>query len=191
MTMKPFAAIVIAAALTACGSSPPTHFYTLDPVPSTVAASSVAVTPVQVVVVHIPPTLDREQMVRENAPNRLDVSDQDRWAAPLGEMMQRILTRDLTQRLPKGAVILPQQPAPPDVRKIVVDVLQFERQASGAVKFDGSWSLLRAGVDTPVATRFVRLSENAGAGSAAQAQAMSRILGRIADQIAAEARRSD
>lgn len=191
MMMKSFAAIALASALTACGVSPPTHFYTLNPVPPAGATPSVAVMPVQVVVVHIPPALDREQMVRESAPNQLDVSDQDRWAAPLGEMMRRVLTQDLAQRLSKGAVILPQQPAPPDVRKIVVDVLQFERQASGVVKFDGSWSLLGADVHMPIATHHVHLSENAGASSAAQAQAMSRILGRIADQIATAALRRD
>ena len=187
MTIRAGAALILVALLAACGSSPPTHYYTLDPVSGAAAPGTIAGAPVQIVAVHIPPTLDRQEMVRETAANALDISDQNRWGAPFGEMARRVLTQDLAARLPKGAVILPQQPAPPNTRKVVVDILQFERRASGDVVFDGSWSLLRAGADTPLTTRHVHLSESAGAGYAAQAQAMSRILGRIADQIAAAA----
>lgn len=175
----------LALVLAGCGSSPPTHYYTLDPVPA--AARPAAGAPLQVVAVHIPPSLDRQEMVRQTAANQVDVSDQNRWSAPFDQMAQRVLTQDLAARLPKGAVILPQQPAPPNARKVVIDILQFERQASGDVTFDGSWSLLRADSTTPVASRHVQLKETAGADYAAQAQAMSRILGTIADQIAAAA----
>lgn len=185
MTKRLVTAIGLAFALAGCGSSPPTHYYTLDPVPA--ATRSGADAPVQVVAVHIPPSLDRQEMVRQTAANQVDVSDQNRWSAPFGEIAQRVLTQDLAARLPKGTVVLPQQPAPPNARKVVLDILQFERQASGAVTFDGSWSVLRADSTTPVASRHVHLKEPAGAGYAAQAQAMSRILGTIADQIAAAA----
>ena len=183
MLRRCFMALGLALTLAGCGSSPPTRYYTLDAVPAT--ARPAAGPPLQVVAVHIPPALDRQEMVRETAANQVEVSDQNRWSAPFDQMAQRVLTQDLAARLPKGAVILPEQPAPPNARKIVVDILQFERQASGDVTFDGSWSLLSAGAATPIASRHVHLQQAAGADYTAQAQAMSRILGTIADQIAA------
>ena len=125
------------------GSRPPTHYYTLDAVPAT--ARPAAGAPLQVVAVHIPPALDRQEMVRETAANQVDVNDQNRWSAPFDQMAQRVLTQDL------------------------------------------AWSLLSAGAATPIASRHVHLQQATGADYTAQAQTMSRILGTIADQIAAAA----
>lgn|SRR5487761_809800 len=171
--------------LSGCGSSPPTHYYTLDPVPAAPSSRAAASMVVQVAAVHIPAALDRRGMVREAAAGSADVSAQNRWVAPLSQMVQRVLTQDLARRLPKGRVILPQEPAAANTHKIVVDILQFESNASGDVIFDGSWSLLRSGsAETALATRHVRLSTRGAGDFGAQAQAMSRILGRLADQIA-------
>ncbi len=185
MILRLLTALGLGLTVAGCGSSPPTHYYTLDPEPT--AARLVAAVPLQVVAVHIAPSLDRQAIVSETAANEIEISDQSRWSAPFDDMVRRVLTQDLAARLPEGMVVLPQQPAPPNVHKVVVDILQFEREATGDVVFDGSWSLLRAGSGASAVTQRVDLSEPAGTGYAAQAQAMSRILGKIADQIAASA----
>lgn len=186
---RPFVTAILVATLglpvAGCGSSPPTHYYMLDAMPASSPSPTAAGMVVQVAAVHIPASLDRRGMVREIAPGSADISGQNRWVAPLGDMVQRVLTQDLAQRLAKGTVILPQQPAPANTHKVVVDILQFESNASGDVVFDGSWSLLHSSTETALATRHVHLRARAAADNfGAQAKAMSRILGSLADQIA-------
>lgn len=173
--------------LAACGSSPKTQFYTLDPVPPQTPTKAETTTPVQVAAVHIPPALDRQEMVRETAPHQLDVSDQNRWGGSLDTSIQRVLTQDLAERLPPSGIVLPQQPAPPRHDAIVVDILQFDEDASGQVIFDGSWSLTASDSDKPLTSRHLRLSARAGSNSYSdQVAAMSRVLGELSDNIAGE-----
>lgn len=171
--------------LAACGSSPKTQFYTLDPVPPQGAMPAAPSIPVQVASVHIPPALDRQEMVRESAPHQLDISDQNRWGGSLDNMVQRVLTQDLAQRLSPSSVVLPQEPAPAPHDAIVVDILQFDQDASGQVIFDGSWSLTASDSDKPLTSRHVRLSARAGSNSYSdQVAVMSKLIGELSDNIA-------
>jgi len=185
--MMRWLALGVVALLSACGSSPKIQFYTLDPVSPQVPIHAAASIPVQVAAVHIPPTLDRQEIVRESAPHQLDVSDQNRWGGSLDNVIQRVLTQDLTQRLPPNSVVLPQEPAPPRHNAIVVDILQFDEDASGRVIFDGSWSLTASDSDKPLASHHLRLSARAGSNSYSdQVAAMSHVLGELSDNIAGE-----
>jgi hypothetical protein len=179
-------AFIACTLLAGCGSSPPVQFFELDAVHPTTAPPHGDSIPIQVIVVHIPPTLDRQEMVRETASTRLAVSDQHRWAAPLGAMATRVLTQDLAERLPAGMVIFPQEPAPPRVDDLVVDILVFDSGPTGSIAFDGSWSLVPNGSDTPLVSRQLHLRHAAAvADYAAQARAMSDVIGTLADSIVA------
>jgi len=179
-------ALLVAVSLAAgCRSSPPKRFYVLDPVPPQARMQAMSADAVQVATVNIPPSLDRQEMVRESAADRLEVSDINRWGAPLADMTQDVLTQDLMQRLPEGKVLPPHNAAPATAYEITVDILQFGRDASGKVLLGGGWSLYRLGSDTPILNRTVTLSENAATDDyAGQAHTMSLILGRLADDIA-------
>jgi uncharacterized lipoprotein YmbA len=185
--------------MSGCSSGPPVHFYTLDPVetPHSVTARSSAL--VQVGAVHLPSELDRKLMVAQTAPNSLTISEQDRWGAPLADMFRRVLTQDLIQRVPHGQVIMPEGTAPSGTKLIAIDILKFQREPSGAVVLDGSWTVSTAGSDdpgiqhplaltTPVAQDGAVVQDGAAAqgGAAAQAHAMSQLVGLLADIIAAE-----
>ena len=186
MTMR-WLVLGVSVLLAACGSSPKTQFYTLDPVTPEGPTKPAASIPVQVAAVHIPPALDRQEMVRETAPHQLDVSDQNRWGGSLDSMVQRVLTQNLAQRLPPSSIVLPQEPAPQRHDAIVVDILQFDEDASGHVIFDGSWSLTASDADKPLTSRHLRLSARTGSNSYSdQAAAMSRVLGELSDSIAGE-----
>jgi uncharacterized lipoprotein YmbA len=140
---------------------------------------------VQVGAVHIPLVLDRQQMVRQGAPNSLTISNQDRWGAPLADVVRDVLTRDLIERLPQGTVVLPDSAAPRGTGMIAVDILQFGSDASGTASFDGSWSLSLADSDAPVSVRHVALSERTEQNDyAGDARAMSKLVGRLADEMA-------
>ena len=132
---------VVATGLAACGTSPPTRFYTLDPAPPAAPpAVSARVPPVRVDAVHVPPVFDRPELVRETAANEVRVDDFARWSAPLGETARRALTADLAARLPQGAVVFPEAPKPADGRGLVVDILSLSHTGGQAV-LDVSWTL--------------------------------------------------
>jgi len=178
-------AVLALLALSACASSPPTHFYALDPVAAGGSPREVAGSPVKIDAVHIPPALDRSSMVRGASGNQLDISSQDRWAGDLGEMIRRVLTQDLAQRLPSGMVIAPESPAPANTRGLVVDILTFQPQASGEVVLDADWTLLQGTQFNVVLRRAVHLTATAADSAQGEAGAMSTLLGELADDMAA------
>ena len=140
--------------------------------------------PIQIAPVHIPAVLERQEIVTARGSSEIILSNRHRWAAPLGEMTRRTLTQDLLQRLQGNEVVLPEQPAPADTREIVVNILNFQSDAAGHVVLQGSWSLLPPGSDTPSQMRNFSLTGQAEAtGYAGQVQAMSRLMGRLADDI--------
>jgi uncharacterized lipoprotein YmbA len=168
----------------ACASSPPFRFFVLDPIAPAGDVAEAAGNPVQIASVRVPPMLDRREIVREEAPNKLTISHQNRWGAPLPDMTQRVLSQNLMLRLPAGRVVLPEQPAPAGTSSISVDILQFGVDASGTVVLEGSWSLVPSGTDLAAANHRFHLNQRAVAGDYAdQARAMSTLLGQLADSI--------
>jgi hypothetical protein len=184
------AGLLLPLALAACGHSPPTAFFTLDPIAPASPPTASAIAPVQLAAVHIPSALDRPELVTQTGPNRVQVNDLDHWAAPLGEMMRRTLAQDLMARLPAGSVVPPGAPKPPGARALVVTVLQLTSGAGGKVDMQANWSLLPEGLSNASLSRNVELSASSGAGPDGEAAGMSRILADLAGRIAADLARS-
>jgi len=177
--------IALAALLLAnCGSSPKTHYFTLAPTPASEQRASIRV-PVTVAAVHVPPALDRREMVRRTGANSVDIREEDRWTAPFADMIREVLARDLAARLPQDKFVAPQSPAPPHTAQIVVSLAQFGPDAAGKVALDGDWSLLDGDREKLVLRRHVALETAVADRSAdSQAAAMSQLLGQLAQQIA-------
>lgn len=180
-----FVTVALIVLLAGCASSPPTRFYTLDPtVPAQTVRPNATLT-LQVSAVHIPAVLDRQEMVRESAPERLQVSNRSRWGAPLGEMIRRVLSQDLLARLPGSTLLAPQELPPAGTRVVVLDVLHFSAGPSGRVRLQGTWSVFSGTAAHAFLSAPVQLvSAQPVHGFRAQAAAMSRLLGRLADRIA-------
>lgn len=177
--------LLLALSLGACGSSPKTHFYTLGPVPAAAPARPAASgDPIVVGHVELPATLDRQSMVTRGPGDRLIVSDQDRWAAPLDQLVQSALTQDLRARLSATTVLAPGDPTPPDVRIVVLNMQRFIADESGQVVLDTDWTVQQKGRPETARHEVVRATV-AGVGGEATAAAMSRTLGELADRIAA------
>ena len=172
--------------LAACGSSPKTSFYALDPVP---AAHSTPIrapaSPITVDHVELPSMLDRLSLVTEGPGNQISVSETDRWASPLDEQVRRTLTADLQQRLPAGSVLAAGDPTPAGTRTIGLNVQQFVADANGSVTLDADWSL--HGRKTTGAVHHVSIHvASQGKGGDAIAANMSRALAQLADRMSAE-----
>lgn len=116
----------------------------------------------------------------------MDISDQDRWGAPLDDMLRNVLTRDLVERLGAGRVFAPDQSRPDDSYPVEVDVLQLQSDAHGTVTFEGTWSIAHTGAAIGLNRHFKEASSTSPTDYAAQVASMSAMLGRLADQIARE-----
>jgi uncharacterized lipoprotein YmbA len=180
---------VVAMTLAGCAHSVPTRYVTLNPLPAEAPPATAAVPPIQLTAVHIPAVLDRLEVVSLAAPNRLTIDDNDRWGAPLAQMMRGTLAQDLLTRLPAGSFVVPDAPAPSGTRKLVVTVLDAtaDTDANATLTLQAEWTLLAAHQDpAPLRQQVVRLDEKIdGHDALAQAAALSRVLGDLADRIAA------
>lgn len=181
-----FLVSLVAMTIAGCGQSVPTRYVTLNAVPADAPLTTAHVPPLQLTAVHIPAVLDRPEVVTQVSSNRLSIDDSDRWGAPLAEMMRRTLAQDLTTRLPAASFVFPDAPAPPDTRMLVVTVLDYEADASGKLTLQAAWTLLSGHPARATLTQQATLdSEITNGDAAAQAAALSRILGQLADRIAA------
>lgn len=180
------AMVAVALALAGCGTSPPVHFFTLAAVSPVGSRVSKISAPVRIDAVHIPAILDRQEMVRRTGAATVSITDRDRWAAPLGEMARDVLTRDLAERLGKQSVILPRAPLPASGKHLVVNIASFGETSDHRVRLQASWTLMQGEPPQPVLVRDVNLEvKAAGADAASQVAAMSELLGKLADRIAA------
>jgi len=174
---------LLALALAGCAHSPPTTLLTLDtaaPADGTVRAGYRG-RPISVPAVHLPALLDRAEYVRQAGAAEVQVDDFARWAAPLGLLARDTLVRDLTLRLPAGAV-LPPGATDGGARVVSVTVLAFADDATGA-RLDVAYRFLPGG---PV--RQASFSAPAdGPGPTASARRLGALIGQLADRIAADA----
>ncbi|MBP0590297.1 membrane integrity-associated transporter subunit PqiC [Paraburkholderia sp. LEh10] len=173
-------------ALTGCGNSMPVRYVTLNALPANAPRATAPIQPVQLTAVHMPAVLDRPEVVTLASQNRLTIHENDRWGAPLAQLARRTLAQDLLTRLPPGSFVFPDAPAPPDTRTLVVTVLDSESDAGGTLTLQAAWTLLSGHPASVMLTREATLKSQAtGHDAEAQAAAMSRVLGELADGIAA------
>lgn len=179
--------LFLACGLAGCGSSPKTRFYTLDAAPSGATRSAASGAPIQVERVILPGQLDRDAFVRRIGPNRIDVSAQDRWAGPLDEMIQRILSADLASRLRPGRVLPPAASAAGDIWTIQLVIGRFSGDSTGKVVLAADWSVSSTRPNgKPIPERSAVLTCPARSGRTEDlVAAMSRCLGVLSDRIAA------
>ena len=178
---------LLAAVLAACASAP-SRFYALT---STAAGDGVASVPVAVLVgpVTVPADVDRPEMVVQAAPNRVDVDEFNRWAAPLGDAIARVVAGDLTVLL-----------ATPDVAtapmanfraddRVTINVQRFESLPGQFVLLDAVWTVQRVADGTTRSGRTTARESVAGDGydalAAAHSRALARLSGDVADAIRA------
>ncbi len=183
--MKRMVCAAVCLVLAGCSSPDPTY-YTLQPASGTALADGPST--VEVRRPGLAGYLDRSDIVLKNAGYRLDVNGQLRWGEPLGDMIGRVLSQDLSQRLPGTSVFAESGAitASPQMR-LEVDILTFEQDASGNVVLNAQVAVERGVTHAPLATRHVSLTTPpTGAGAGNLVASMSGLLGRLADQVAAD-----
>jgi uncharacterized protein len=177
-----------------CASSPPLHYYTLSEVPAS-GRLSVPANNVQIQIdrVTIPTELDRSQIVRRLDPTRLQIVENDRWAAPLDETIRRVLSNDIAARLTAGAVANPNEPTIGEKRQsLAVDFEEFYGDPTCTVTLRAAWSLKQSDAQSLHGLEEIKATADGasgGGGTCASAgpipPAMSQALSQLSDRIAA------
>lgn len=177
------AATVLVILLCGCGTSPPTRFFAIEAVAPQRPPITLTGPPIVLNGVRLPAIYDRKELVRHGPGDSIQVSDTERWAAPLDEMVERVLGEELASRFPTGQFFVPALPKPPPPRRdLVVALQEFDLNAAGGPVLIGEWTLLAGSPARPVLQR--RETIELPPASVTQAQAMSRALGELADRIA-------
>jgi uncharacterized protein len=184
------APMLLAGIVTACGSSPPSHYYTLSawPNPETVTPAGYPVRTLTVALgeVKLPGALDRPQIARRIGSNQLEYAEADRWAGPLDEMVRRVLATDLRSTLPAGMALVASDSLAPAELTVAVEVSRFDADQAGRVTLEASWETLDNNAKVNGVPREVKILEpGTGSDAAAVAATMSQAVARLAGNIAA------
>lgn len=187
----PVACLLALTLLAGCAASEPARFYTLAPqapepataapVPAREGVGAVGLSPVA-----MPRYLDRPQLVTRTDANTLELSEFDKWAEPLADMIGRTLAEDLGGRLPGRRVfLLPVRQAMPIDRVVDVQIVRFDADPAGAVRLDARWQVFAGAGRSLLAARESAIRETAaGPGKSAVAAAMSRALAQLSAEMA-------
>jgi hypothetical protein len=180
------ATLAVTCLFAACQSSPPTHYFALTEIaPSAPRVTLAALIPIRVERVTIPGELDRLDLVRRSSANRLQIATFERWAAPLEDMIRRVLTDDLAARFAPGTIASVNEPAAGDPRRhLYIDVQEFTADEHGTVALRAAWLLQTPNAAGMRGSEEVTVDAVNTTGDAAAA-AMSRALAGFTDRIAA------
>ena len=134
----------VAAVMAGCGTSKPARFYTLS---STATTDGSAATPGAVAVgaVSIPAADDQPAFVVQVEPNRVEVDDFNRWAAPLGDIIARAVAGDLVVLLGSAEVTATPLANFDPAYQVSIGVQRFESVQGGAADPRGGMDSARDG----------------------------------------------
>jgi uncharacterized lipoprotein YmbA len=158
------------------------RFYTLSAVGGDGgSANANAPSAIRVARVTLPGEIDRSELVQRIDANRLRLAEDDRWAAPLGEMIRRTLSDDLRARVPAAS-------GEPD--SLSVDIEEFIGDANCSVSLRAGWALSKPGANQPATRGYEAIRADAPGACTVGAlpEAMSRALAELSTRIAARSR---
>jgi uncharacterized lipoprotein YmbA len=178
-------AVLVGALFTgACAHSPDPVFYVLAARPGAALATRRLV--VELRRPSLPGYLDRQHIVRRATAERLDLGGDERWGAPLQDLVGTTLADDLSARLPGSTVFV--EPgaisAPADFR-VEIEISRFELGERGAVELDAKVAVRsHAAEQSPAVRRYEFASTPESRDTASLVASMSEVLARLADGIA-------
>jgi uncharacterized lipoprotein YmbA len=176
--------VLLAALLAGCASPPPPTLFTLAPVLG--AARPAKAGGIELRRVGLAGYLDRNDIVRSAAGYRLSVTADQRWAEPLGKMLDRVLSEDLAQRLPNSSVFTESGAIQGNAALILeLNIQRLDADADGTVVLQAQVALHPDGSKTAPRTDTIRLTATpAGPGTADLVATMSSLLGQLTDRVA-------
>ena len=180
MRRRLFLAAPLALAAARC-TSPDPAYYTLRVVPGPVRAGGPPA--VKLARPGLAGYLDRPEIVRDSAANRLAIRSGERWGEPLGDMIGRVLAEDLSQRLAGTSVFTEAGTISVDpAATIELDIQRFDLDSSLTVVLVAQVAAERGRSHDPAGTRSIRLTMAPASDSTSDlVAAMSALVGQLAD----------
>lgn len=174
--------ILLGLGCSACAMSPEPDYFTLVSVEGPV--SPVLKDSLEVQRPLLARYLDRLEFVGQTADVQIEIDNSRFWAEPLDTMIERILAEDLRQRLPSSSVesefagitVRPRE-------KVTLDLEHFNRIEPDRVVLEGRVTLHGQGVNDRDLTLPIKLEKSADDGGADVTEALSALLGQLADKI--------
>jgi len=175
---------LVATAAFGCGKSAPSRFYTLDSTASATATAAGAEYSVMVGPVSVPASVDRSEFVVQVAPNRVEIDEFNRWAAPLGEAIARTVAGDLAALLGTPDVAVAPFANFDPAYRVTIDVQRFDSVPGDSVLIEAVWALRKSTGGAARSGRTVARETVDGGDYAAIAAAHSRALAKLSSDIA-------
>jgi uncharacterized lipoprotein YmbA len=133
----------------------------------------------------IPEAVDRPEFVVQTAPNRVDVDEFNRWAAPLGNAIANTVAGDLAVLLgTPNVAAAPLANLDPDYQ-VTINVQRFESLRGEAALIDAVWTVQKTGDGPARPGRTLAREPVQGQGYDALAAGHSRALATLSADIAA------
>jgi len=149
-------------ALAACGSSPPVHYYTLDPMDSDYRRDDENSRVLGFGPLRVPEYLSRDRIVTRGANSEILVDDFSRWAEPLEDAFHRIAAANLDALL--DGVVVSAFPYSQIARldyQVIGRIDRFDTDEAGNVVLLVQWGVLTLDSDIVVFPRRVRYETRA------------------------------
>jgi len=124
----------------------PTRFYVLNPFDYDVSLvnetqKNVSLS-VEIASLRLPQYLEKPQIVTRSSKNRLELAEYHQWGGNLRKNMTRVLAQNVSQLLatPNISIAPFSSPVSPGFR-VEIEVMRFERDFNGQVRFSTQWRL--------------------------------------------------
>jgi uncharacterized lipoprotein YmbA len=178
-----FAAVLGMLLSTGCGASAPAKFYTL-----VTGAASDGLPPatygVVISDVSVPSVVDRPQFVVQVAPNRVEIDEFNRWAAPLNETIADAVAADLSVRLGTPNVATALRVSFDPAYRVTIQVQRFDSIPGEAVVLEAVWAVTTLSTGRTVSEKTVARESVQSDDFDALAAAHSRALTKLTEEIA-------
>jgi uncharacterized lipoprotein YmbA len=136
--------------------------------------------------IKIPPYLDRPEVVTRAAPNRIELSKEDRWGESVQNGFTTSLQRDLEAQAGTNKVIIfPWYNTVHIDMQVAIDVYSFETDAQGTAHLSAKWTILDSTGKNILYTVEANLTQPSKPGDETdEAAGLSRTIGDLSGQIA-------
>jgi uncharacterized protein len=167
-------------------------FYLLTPTADTAAApassaqSSAGNFTIGLGPIKLPPYLDRPEIVMRAAPNRIELSKEDRWGESLQNGFTSAMERDLAAQVGTSHIILfPWYNTTHVDLQVQIEVYRFETDSNGTATLSAKWTILDSTGKNILYTVETNLTQPSKPGDQTDAAAaLSRTIGDLSGQIA-------
>lgn len=191
MNIKICLCCLVVLTVSACASSPNSHFYMLAPMQEAAVSAPVAADQTRVSLcvgpVLVPGYLDRLPLCVRDSAHEVAYAEFHRWAEPLEDGISRVLVENLSQLLGTVRIdVFPWKTPVPADYQVRIMLLRFDGEPGEQAVLKARWSLVAAGQEKPVYETISAFVEQVDSGSyEALVQAQNRALERLSREIAA------